>query len=78
MVNEVIEECETGGPISVPALRELDWIIPDQSNNLQHAQILLELDKGEKYILNMACKHQAGLVIIDEKIGRNGGRVPRP
>ena len=38
LVNEVIEECEAGGPISVPALRELDWIIPVQSNTLQHAQ----------------------------------------
>lgn len=71
LVNEVIEECEAGGPISVPALRELDWIIPVQSNNPQHAHILLELDKGEKHTLDMACKHQAGLVIIDEKIGRN-------
>ena len=71
LVNEVIDECEVGGPISVPAIRELDWIIPIQSNNPQHAHILLELDKGEKYTLDMACKHQAGLVIIDEKIGRN-------
>ncbi len=71
LVNEVIEECEAGGPISVPALRELDWIIPIQSTSPQHAHILLELDKGEKHTLDMACKHRANYVIIDEKIGRN-------
>jgi predicted nucleic acid-binding protein len=32
---------------------------------------LLELDKGEKHTLDMAEKHQADWVIIDEKIGRN-------
>jgi predicted nucleic acid-binding protein len=32
---------------------------------------LLELDKGEKYTLNMALKMSANMVIMDEKIGRN-------
>ena len=31
----------------------------------------MELDKGEKHTLDMACKHQAEWVIIDEKMGRN-------
>ena len=32
---------------------------------------MLELDKGEKHTLDMASKHQADWVIIDERIGRN-------
>ena len=71
LVNEVIEECEAGGPISVPALREFDWIKPVKSTDIQHSSILLELDKGEKHTLDMACKQHADWVIIDEKIGRN-------
>ena len=42
-----------------------------QSTPVQHTSILLELDKGEKHTLDMACKQQAEWVIIDEKIGRN-------
>ena len=42
-----------------------------QSTPIQHTSILLELDKGEKHTLDMACKQQAEWVIIDEKIGRN-------
>lgn len=71
LVNEVIEECEVGGPILVPALREFEWIKPVKSTDVQYSSILLELDKGEKHTLNMACKHHADWVIIDEKIGRN-------
>lgn len=32
---------------------------------------MLELDKGEKHTLDMACQMNADYVIIDEKIGRN-------
>jgi len=71
LVYEVIEECAAGGPISVPTLLEMSWIKPVQSTPIQHASILLDLDKGEKHTLDMACKHQADWVIIDEKIGRN-------
>lgn len=71
LVNEVIEECEAGGPISVPVLRYIEWIKPVPSTDIQHTSILLELDKGEKHTLDMACKYQADWVIIDEKIGRN-------
>jgi predicted nucleic acid-binding protein len=71
LVHEVIEECAAGGSILVPDLLEISWIKPVQSTPIQHTSILLELDKGEKHTLDMACKHQAEWVIIDEKIGRN-------
>lgn len=71
LVTEVIDECAAGGPISVPALQEIEWIKSVQSTPIQHASVLLELDKGEKHTLDMASKYQADWVIIDEKIGRN-------
>ena len=40
-------------------------------NNALLTIFLLELDKGEKYTLNMALKMSADMVIMDEKIGRN-------
>jgi predicted nucleic acid-binding protein len=71
LVAEVIDECAAGGPISVPALHEIEWIKSVQSTPIQHTSVLLELDKGEKHTLDMACKYHADWVIIDEKIGRN-------
>jgi predicted nucleic acid-binding protein len=52
-------------------MRGFDWIKPIQSTSIGQTSILLELDKGEKHTLDMACKHHADWVIIDEKVGRN-------
>ncbi len=71
LVTEVIDECAAGGPVSVPILREIDWVKPVQSTPVQNTSVLLELDKGEKHTLDMAIKLNADWVIIDEKIGRN-------
>jgi hypothetical protein len=71
LVNEVVDECEAGGTIAVPFLRELDWLTIVESTAIKHSSVLLELDKGEKHTLDMAEKHRADWVIIDEKIGRN-------
>jgi predicted nucleic acid-binding protein len=71
VVLEVIEECECGGTIAVPNLRQLAWLKPVPSTPVQHPSILLELDKGEKHTLDMAAKYKADWVLIDEKIGRN-------
>ncbi|MFM8333916.1 MAG: DUF3368 domain-containing protein [Candidatus Methylumidiphilus sp.] len=68
---EVIEECEAGGAIAVPNLRQLAWVKLVQSTPLAHSSVLLELDKGEKHTLDMASKYKADWVLIDEKIGRN-------
>lgn len=71
VVTEVIEECAAGGMISVPDLRALPWIIEIQPSQAITISILLELDKGEKYTLQMAKELKADRVIIDEKIGRD-------
>ncbi|MCI5125461.1 MAG: DUF3368 domain-containing protein [Candidatus Electrothrix sp. AR5] len=71
VVPEVVEECQVGGPISVPKLTSLPWIKQVASSPEVSSHILLELDKGEKYTIHTACEHKADLVIIDEKIGRN-------
>jgi hypothetical protein len=73
LVLEVIDECEVGGSIAVPNLKQLNWVKPVQSTPIEHSSILLELDKGEKHTLDMAKKYQADWVLIDEKIGRNMG-----
>lgn len=71
VVPEVVEECSVGGSVVVPDLTDLPWIKVVQSSTDIHSHFLLELDKGEKYTIHMACKLKADLVIVDEKIGRN-------
>jgi len=71
VVTEVVEECAEGGIIPVPDLRILPWIVEVQSSQAITISILLELDKGEKYTLQMAKELKADRVIIDEKIGRD-------
>ncbi len=71
VVTEVIEECGVGGIIPVPNLRELHWVVEIQPSQAITMSILLELDKGEKYTLQMAKQMKADRVIIDEKIGRD-------
>lgn len=70
-VYEVAEECKAGGHIKVPPLQSLSWVRLIKSTEPFHQSVLLELDKGEKHTLNMACRLKADKVIIDEKIGRN-------
>jgi predicted nucleic acid-binding protein len=71
LVNEVVDECEVGGVITVPSLRQLNWLTIVESTPINHPSVLLELDKGEKHTLDMAVNHRADWVLIDEKIGRN-------
>ncbi len=71
VVTEVIEECAAGGIIPVPNLRTLPWVVEIHPSQAITISILLELDKGEKYTLQMAKERKADRVIIDEKIGRD-------
>ena len=71
VVTEVIEECAAGGMISVPDLRGIPWVVEIHPSQAITISILLELDKGEKYTLQMAKELKADRVIIDEKIGRD-------
>ena len=71
VTEEVISECAAGGPVAVPLLRELDWIVPTQTRTQPAPHILIELDKGEKTTLQAAVAERADLVLMDEKIGRN-------
>jgi len=71
VVYEVAEECMAGGHIKVPPLHSLSWVKMVKSQEPLFQSVLLELDKGEKHTLNMACQFKADKVIIDEKIGRN-------
>jgi len=71
LVSEVVEECEVGGAVSVPDLRSLPWVEVVASTPVAYPTVLLELDKGERHTLDMARKHAADWVVIDERIGRN-------
>jgi predicted nucleic acid-binding protein len=71
IVNEVLEECEAGGNIRLPELRNFDWLTIVTSTAINSTSLLLALDKGEKHTLDMAQKYHADWVLIDEKFGRN-------
>lgn len=71
VVTAVIDECRVGGRIAVPDLSTLNWVDVVEVTEPVHPGVLLELDKGEKHTLDMACKLKADWVLIDEKIGRN-------
>ena len=71
IVDTVITECAVGGKIIVPDLTHCAWIHPVQSLKDKQKSFLMTLDKGEMDTLNMAFHHNADLVIIDEKKGRN-------
>lgn len=71
LTDEVISECSAGGRIFVQNLRELAWVTHTTYRPTMMPHILLELDWGEKSTILAAQEHQADLVLIDEKLGRN-------
>lgn len=71
ITDEVLNECAVGGRIVVPNLREISWVIHTTYRPAMMPHILLELDWGEKATILAAQEHQADLVLIDEKLGRN-------
>ncbi len=66
----VIEECAAGGPISVPALDSLDWVVPVADEKTSDLPVLFELDRGERQTILLARKYPGSTVIIDERLAR--------
>jgi predicted nucleic acid-binding protein len=75
VADTVAGECAAGGPIAIPDLASLPWIKIVSSAGCASPHVLLELDWGEKASLALALRDKAGLVIIDEKLGRNLGEL---
>ena len=66
----VMEECAVGGPVHVPPLSSMVWVVPGADEPVSHLSILMTLDRGEKQTLTQALTYRADLVIIDERHGR--------
>jgi len=70
VVETVVQECEVGGPITVPDLRLLPWIQIEPAPS--HADVRFQmLDAGERDTLSIAMERGASKVLIDERLGRN-------
>jgi predicted nucleic acid-binding protein len=70
VVETVVRECEVGGPIIVPDLRLLPWILILPAPH--RADIRFQkLDAGERDTLSIAMEQGASKVLIDERLGRN-------
>jgi predicted nucleic acid-binding protein len=70
IVQSVVDECEAGGPITVPDLHNLDWIsiIPAP---VQPDPRFYMLDAGERDTISSALSYANARVLIDERLGRN-------
>lgn len=56
----VMEECAVGGPVHVPPLSSMAWVVPGADEPVSHLSILMA----------QALTYRADLVIIDERHGR--------
>ncbi len=67
----VIAEINYGGNINVPDLSSFDWIkiVPDITGHEE--KLLFQLDYGERQVVLNALKHNANLVLLDDKVARN-------
>ena len=70
IVQSVVDECEVGGPITVPDLHSLDWITV-VSAPVQPDPRFYMLDAGERDTISAALSHASSRVLIDERLGRN-------
>ncbi len=71
VANAVAEKCARGGPIPVPALRNLPWIKVYPDLPPKDWSAVLDLDRGEQQTLLLARHHGSDLVVIDERRARN-------
>ncbi len=70
VVPSVVSECHVGGIIEVPDLTAIPWILIEPEPPQDDSRFLM-LDAGERDTLSAALRDQAGLVLIDERLGRN-------
>lgn len=70
VVETVVRECEVGGPIVVPDLRDLPWLNIVPAPNRPDGRFYM-LDAGERDTLSVALEQGASRVLIDERLGRN-------
>ena len=70
LVEEVVRECEAGGPITVPPLHTLPWIQIEPSPAIPDPRFFM-LDAGERDTISAALIARADWVLIDERLGRN-------
>jgi len=70
VAESVINECEIGGSIQVPALRSLSWIHVVAQPAIPDSRFLM-LDAGERDTISAALDFRAELVLLDERMGRN-------
>lgn len=66
----MLAECEEGGKIIVPDLRNLPWVVVVPDEATLSLPVQFELDRGERHTIALALKYSADAVIIDERIGR--------
>lgn len=64
------EECEVGGPIAVPDLRNLGWVTIEPAPFHPDPRFYM-LDAGERDTISAALSHASSRVLIDERLGRN-------
>jgi predicted nucleic acid-binding protein len=70
IVESVVEECEVGGPIAVPDLRNLGWVTIEPAPFHPDPRFYM-LDAGERDTISAALSHASSRVLIDERLGRN-------
>ena len=70
VAKSVADECSEGGRIVVPELSTVDWIQLQPDGDTTSLPVLFELDRGEKQTLLLAMRQKAGLVLMDERLGR--------
>ena len=70
VAKSVADECSEGGRIVVPELSTVDWIQLQPDEDTTSLPVLFELDRGEKQTLLLAMRQKAGLVLMDERLGR--------
>lgn len=73
----VVDECAQGGPIFVPSLPALPWVIPVADLRNSTISMIFELDRGEKQTILLARQFNADKGTQNRGLAFNGGTKPR-